>query len=148
MKNTIFLMVFCTVSVVIFAQHDDHRKTTPPQSVQRSWQKDYPNYNNNNNTAWDYRNSQWHSRYQDRDHNNRNVDVYYDRSGRRVRTESEWDRNDLPKNVQDRIRRRYHSENYSAFRVERPGRGFYFQISLGGNRKVYLDERGREVRNY
>jgi hypothetical protein len=142
MKKTFFLMVFCAGSMVLFAQQNN-RNTNPPQSVQHSWQKDYPNYNNN---SWEYRNNQWHTKYQDRDHNNRNVDVYYDRTGRRVMSQSEWDRNDLPEGVRNRMKTRYHSENYNAYRVERPGKGFYFQITLGGNKKVYLDERGREVK--
>ena len=143
MKKTFFLMAFCSAAMVLFAQQNSRRNTNPPQSVQHSWQKDYPNYSNN---PWDYRNNQWHTKYQDRDHNNRNVDVYYDRNGRRVMSQSEWDRNDLPQDVRERIRTRYHAENYNAYRIERPGRGFYFQIILGGNRKVYLDERGREVK--
>lgn len=139
-------MVFSAVGIVLFAQQDyRNRNSNPPQPVQRSWQKDHPNDQNN---TWEYRNSQWHTRYQDRDHSNRNVDVYYDRNGRRTMTQSEWGRNDLPDVVRNRIRTRYHSEDYNAYRVERPGRGFYFQITLGGNKKVYLDERGREVRNY
>jgi len=144
MKKTFLLMVFCAGSMVLFAQQNNHnRNTTPPQSVQRSWQKDYPNYNND---SWEYRNNQWHTKYQDKDHNNRNVDVYYDRNGHRIMSQSEWDRNDLPEGVRNRMKTRYHSENYNAYRVERPGKGFYFQITLGGNKKVYLDERGREVK--
>jgi hypothetical protein len=61
-------------------------------------------------------------------------------------SQSEWDRNDLPERVRDRIRSRYHSENYNAYRIERPGRGLYFQITLEGNKRIYLDERGREVK--
>jgi hypothetical protein len=61
-------------------------------------------------------------------------------------SQSEWDRNDLPEGVRNRVKTRYHSENYNAYRIERPGRGFYFQITLGGNKKVYLDEKGREVK--
>jgi hypothetical protein len=142
MKKTIFLIVFCAGTTMLFSQQNNRR--TPPQTVQRSWQKDYPNYDNDNN-SWEYRNNQWHRRYQDRDHNNRNVDVYYDRNGRRVMAQSEWDRNDLPDRVKARIKARYRSDNYSAFRIEKPGRGFYFQITIG-KKKVYMDERGREVR--
>jgi hypothetical protein len=129
---------------MLFAQQNNYHRN-PPQNVQRSWQRDYPNYNTNN--SWEYRNNRWHNRYQDRDHNNRNVDVYYDRNGRRVFWQSEWDRNDLPVVVRDRIRTRYHADNYNAYRIERPGGGFYFQITIGGNRNIYLDERGREVRH-
>ena len=144
MKKAVFLIVFCAGTTMLFAQQTNNNRR-PPSSVQRSWQRDHPN---NNNDSWEYRNSQWHTRYQDKDHNNRNVDVYYDRNGRHVMSQSEWDRNDLPDRVKERIRTRYRSENYNAYRVERPGRGVYFQITLGGNKKVYLDDRGREVRHY
>jgi hypothetical protein len=146
MKKVFFLVVFCAGSVMLFAQqsgNNRNRAHSVPPTVQRSWQRDYPN---NNNASWDQQNNQWHTRYADRDHNNRNVDVYYDRNGRRLRSQSEWDRNDLPVAVRNRISTRYHADNYNAYRIERPGRGFFFQITLGGNKKVYLDERGREVR--
>ena len=144
MKKTFFLMAFCAAGTVLFAQQNNHH-TNPPQSVQHSWQKEYPNYGS---TSWDYRDNQWHTKYQDRDHNNRNVDVYYDRNGHRVMSLSEWNRNELPEVVRERVRTRYHAENYNAYRVERPGRGFYFQIILGGNKKVYLDEKGHEVKHH
>ena len=97
MKKTFFLMAFCAGAMVLFAQENNHHhNTTPPQSVQHSWQKDYPNYSN---TTWTYTNNQWHTRYQDRDHDNRNVDVYYDRNGHRVMSQMEWNRNDLPEVV-------------------------------------------------
>jgi len=129
--------------MMLFAQNDRYNRSAPPE-VQRSYQKDYPDYYNNN-TTWDMRNNQWHTRYRDRDRN-RDVDVYYDRRGRRIYSQYYWDRNDLPVAVRERIRRRYHYDNYNVYRMERPGRGIYFQITLGGNRRVYLDERGREVR--
>jgi len=143
MKKTFFLMVFCAGSMVLFAQQHDHRN--PPESVQRSWQKDYPNHQND---SWEYKNNQWKTRYQDRDHNNRNVDVYYDKNGRRVMSQSAWDRNDLPEGVRHRIKTKYHSENYDAYRIEKPGKSVYFQITFGSNKKVYLDERGHEVKHY
>jgi hypothetical protein len=142
MKKVFLIVALCSSSMMLFAQQN-HRN--PPQSVQRSWQKDYPNHDNQ---TWEYRNNQWHTKYTDNDHGNRDVDVYYDRNGHRAYSQSRWDRNDLPNPVRDRIKTRYHSENYDALRIERPGRGFYFQITLGGNKKVYLDERGREVRNH
>ena len=143
MKKTILLVVFCAGSVILFAQNNNSRRN-PPQSVQRSWHRDYPN--SDDNEAWEYRNNQWHRRYTDRDHNNRSVDVYYDRYGHHVMSQTQWDRNDLPDRVRNRIRSKYRTDNYNAFRVERPGRGFYFQITLGNNRKVYLDAQGRDVR--
>ena len=146
MKKTFLIVAFCVSSVMLFAQQNNNNRRNPPQSVQRSWKKEYPNYNNDNQ-PWEYKNSQWHRRFTDRDHNNRNVDVYYDRNGRRTYSQSEWDRNDLPSNVRDRVRSRYRSDNYTAHRIEKPGGKFYFQITLGRNRIVYLDDNGREVRN-
>jgi len=61
---------------------------------------------------------------------------------------SDWNRDDLPVRVRERIRARYRADNYNVYRIERPGRGFYFQITLGNNRRIYLDDRGREVRHY
>jgi hypothetical protein len=145
MKKTFFLMAFCAGAMVLFAQQNNHHNTTPPQSVQHSWQKDYPNYSN---TTWSYSNNQWHTRYQDRDHNNRYVDVYYDKNGHRVMSQSEWDRNELPEGVRERVKTKYHSENYHAHRIEKPGKAIYFQITLSGNKKVYLDEKGHEVKHY
>ena len=146
MKKTFFLMAFCAGAMVLFAQENNHHhNTTPPQSVQHSWQKDYPNYSS---TTWTYSNNQWHTRYQDRDHNNRNVDVYYDKNGHRVMSQSECDRNELPEGVQERVKTKYHSENYHAHRIEKPGKAVYFQITLSGNKKVYLDEKGHEVKHY
>ena len=144
MKKIFLIMALCASSVLVFAQNDNHRRY-PPTSVQRSWQRDYPDYNVNDNN-WQWQNNRWHTRYMDRNRNHY-VDVYYDRSGRRMYERHEWNVNDVPVNVRDRIYRRYHTNNYSVYRVERPGSGFYFQISLGGNRIIYLDERGREVRN-
>lgn len=140
MKKTIFLILFCAGVMILSAQQYRNR---PPDVVVRSYQKEYRVYDNN--PTWDMQNNQWHTRYRDRDYN-RNVDVYYDQYGRRLQTGSEWNGNDLPVRVRERIRNRYRDENYSAYRIERPGRGIFFQITLGGNRRVYLDERGREVR--
>ena len=146
MKKTFFLMAFCAGAMVLFAQENNHHhNTTPPQSVQHSWQKDYPNYSN---TTWSYTNNQWHTRYQDRDHNNKNVDVYYDKNGHRIMSQSECDRNELPEGVRERVKTKYHSENYHAHRIEKPGKAVYFQITLSGNKKVYLDEKGHEVKHY
>ena len=145
MKKTFFLIAFCAGAMVLFAQQNNHHNTTPPQSVQHSWQKEYPNYSN---TSWSYSNNQWHTRYQDRDHSNRYVDVYYDKNGHRVMSQSEWDRNDLPEGVRERVKTKYHSENYHAHRIEKPGKAVYFQITLSGNKKVYLDEKGHEVKHY
>ena len=145
MKKILLITALCVSSVMVFAQKDSYRKY-PPSSVQRSWQRDYPDYYNMNNNRWEWRDNRWHTTYQDRNHSNRNVDVYYDRYGHRLYAQSEWDRNDLPDRVREHIRSRYRTDNYSAYRLERPGGRIYFQITLGGGRTVYLDERGRETR--
>jgi hypothetical protein len=144
MKNYFLFLFSCLSGTLVFGQHDnDHRN--PPTTVTHSWQRDYPNQQS---VQWDLRNNQWHTTYRDNEHNNRNVDVYYDRNGKRRYWQTEWDRNDLPPSVQNRIRSKYHVNNYSAYRVERPGGKYYFQISLGKNRKIYLDERGRETSRF
>jgi len=146
MKKILLITALCASSMLVFAQNDSYRRY-PPSAVQRSWQRDYPDHNmNSNNNSWEWQNNRWHTRYLDRDRN-KYVDVYYDRYGRRMYVRHDWDANDLPVRVRERIRNRYRTNNYSVYRVERPGSGFYFQISLGGNRVIYLDERGREIRN-
>ena len=144
MKKTMFVTLFCAASMMLFAQHHRYDRNNPPDVVVKSYQKDYRTYNNN--PTWDMQNNQWHTRYKDRD--SRDVDVYYDTRGRRVQTGSEWDRDRLPMRVRERLIRRYPHENYTVYRIERPGRGIFFQITLSGNRKIYMDERGREVRYY
>jgi len=145
MKKIFLVMALSVSSVLVFAQNDTYRRY-PPSAVQRSWQRDYPEYYNMNNNTWQWQNNRWHTRYMDRDRN-AYTDVYYDKYGRRMSVRHEWNSNDLPVRVRERIRNRYRTDSYTVYRVERPGRGFYFQISLGGNRVIYLDERGREVRN-
>jgi hypothetical protein len=147
MKKTIFLIMLSAFSMMLFAQERNNRRQYVPDAVQRSYQKEYRNYDNN--PTWDMQNNQWHTRYMDRDHGNRYVDVYYDNYGRQLQSQREWDRNNLPWRIRERIRNRYRDENYNVYRIERPGRGIFFQITFGnGSRKVYLDERGREVRYY
>jgi len=141
MKRTFFLILFSAGVLSISAQQ--YRR--PPDAVVRSYQKEYRYYDN---PTWDMQNNQLHTRFRDRDHDNRYADVYYDRYGRRVQTVTIWDRNELSPRIMARIRNRYRDDNYSVYRIERPGRGIFFQITLGDNRRVYLDQRGREVRYY
>lgn len=147
MKKTIFLFVFCAGTMILSAQQykRDRDRDRPPDVVNRSYQREYRNYGN---ATWDVQNNQWHTRYMDRDHDNRYVDVYYDRYGRKLQSGSEWDRDRLPWRVRERIRNRYHDEDYRVYRIERPRRGVFFQITFGDNRRVYIDQRGREVRYY
>jgi uncharacterized protein YxeA len=154
MKKLVLAIALMTGTMMSFAQNRDEnrdrdrdRRNNPPVTVTRSWTRDYPN---NNDVQWERSGNYYRARYGDRDHNNRNTYVYYDRNGRRVQSYGEWDRNDVPEVVRQRIATRYRNyPNYNVYRIERPGRGFLFQISLGsgnGARKVYYDENGREVR--
>lgn len=144
-------MVSCAGTIMLSAQeyhhHDrDRDRNQPPDVVLRSYHREFKGYGN---PTWEMQNNEWHTRYMDRENGNRNVDIYYDKYGRRIQTGREWDPVRLPAPVRDRISRRYHEENYSAYRIERPGKRAFFQITLGANRKViYMDERGREVRYY
>lgn len=147
MKKTMFLTLFCAAAMTLCAQHHRYDRSRPPDAVTRSYQKEYRIYDNN--PTWDMQNNQWHTRYLDRQNGNKNVDVYYDRYGRRTQTGREWDPLRLPAPVRDRISRRYHEENYSVYRIERPGKRPFFQITLGANNRIiYMDDRGREVRYY
>jgi hypothetical protein len=150
MKKTCFLIVLCAGSIMLSAQDYDHHRNRdrnqPPDVVIRSYHKEFRGYGN---PTWDMQNNEWHTRYVDKQNDNRNVDVYYDKYGRRIQTGREWDPLRLPAPLRDRISRRYHEENYSAYRIERPGKRPFYQITLAANRKViYIDERGREVRYY
>lgn len=154
MKKICFLIALCAGTMMLSAQeykhdHDrdrDRNNNQPPDVVIRSYHREFRNYRN---PTWDMQNNEWHTRYADRQNADRNVDIYYDKYGRRIQTAREWDPMRLPPAVRDRISRRYHDENYSAFRIERPGKRAFFQITLGANRQmIYLDERGREVRYY
>ena len=153
MKKICFLIVLCAGTMMLSAQDYDHyhhdrdrNRNQPPDVVVKSYSREYKGYGNPN---WDLQNNEWHTRYLDRQNGNRNVDVFYDKYGRRIQTGREWDPVRLPAAVRDRISRRYHEENYSAYRIERPGKTAFFQITLGANNKVvYMDDRGREVGYY
>ena len=123
----------------------DHRDV--PQPVQRSFQRDNPNYNN---VQWSRSGNQWHATYPDRRYNNRNAEVYYDRNGRMRDRHVEWNQNEVPQPVRQNITTRYHVTNgYNVSRIERPNSQPLFQIRLntgGQSRQVYMDENGREVR--
>ena len=69
---------------------------------------------------------------------------YYDHDGHRALSRTEWSRSDLPEAVRDRLRKDYHARHYTAYRIERPDRDIVFEINWG-DRKLYLNELGREV---
>ena len=118
-----------------------------PQSVQRSFQRDNPNYNN---VQWSKSGNQWHATYPDRNYNDRNSEIYYNRNGRMVDRHIQWNQNEIPQNVRQNIYSRYHVNNgYNVYRIERPNSQPLFQVRLnigGQNRDVYMDQNGREVR--
>jgi hypothetical protein len=127
---------------ILFAQEEQHHRKAP-EAVEQSYKNEYANYNH---STWDMQNNQWHTRYMDKDHGNRYVDVYYDKEGHRLQSKSRWNRSDLPDAVKDRMRKRYHAQNYTVYRVDKPEKGTYYQISWG-NRKIYLDETGHEIKH-
>jgi hypothetical protein len=75
------------------------------------------------------------------------MDIYYDNDGNRRATHTEWNRSDVPQNVDDRINRRYHTNgDYKVERIERPASRPLFQIRIGTRRPVYMDEDARRRR--
>jgi len=101
MKKTMFLILFCAGTIMMYAQQHRYYRNRPPDMVIRSYQKEYRNYDHN--PTWDMQNNQWHTRYMDKQNGNRNVDVYYDKSGRHVQTGREWDPIKLPPMVRDQL---------------------------------------------
>ena len=129
----LLLPVLLLSSTLIFAQN---------AQVQLSFQKDYPDVQN---VRWDQDNDQWHGNY--RDSRNRNMDVYYDNYGNRRSTHTEWDRKDVPEEVNNRVNRRYHTNGeYRVERIERPSYRPLFQIRIGTRSPVYMDDGGRRRR--
>jgi len=141
MKKLIFSILLLS-STISFAQRKTNNRNDPPSTVQRNFQRDNPSHNAN----WDQKNNDWHANY--KDDNNRDVNVYYDRNGRRKETRVNWSRNEVPRDLDDRINKTYHTKNYNAVKIERPNNQPLFQILLnlagGKTRTVYLDEKGRQ----
>ena len=128
----IFLPLLLLSSTIIFAQN---------VQVQLSFQKDYPNARD---VRWIQTNDQWHGHY--RDDRNRDMDVYYDNSGKRYDTHTDWDRRDVPYDVDRKMNRRYSTNGeYKVVRIYRPSYRPLFQISFGAkSHPVYMDDRGRK----
>jgi hypothetical protein len=132
------------LSSISFAQtRDRDRSNQPPADIRHSFDRDHASPANAN---WTRSSSNWHASF--RDNNNRSVDSYYDRRGNRIATHREIGRNDIPREVDMRIRNQYHGDgnNYNVRRIERPNAQPLFQVSLqlgGGNRTVYMDAQGR-----
>ncbi len=148
MYKTFISIVLILSGTILFAQNRQRNRNQnqTPQSVQDAFRRDHPNASNAN---WSRNNNQWHATYKDNSNNNRNVEAYYDSRGRHQYNRIEWDRNNLPKDYDNRIRTKYHTTNYRVTRIERPNNPSLFELilSIGGrNRTVYTDERGNEVR--
>lgn len=144
-------MCFLLSGVAVLAQYNgnrnsNHTRNQPPATVQESFQRDNPNANN---TKWQRENGQWHATYKDADRN-RNVHAYYDTRGQHRETRMDWDRKDVPSDLDRRINERYHARGrYNVTRIERPDHDPLFQVKLniGGVAKiVYTDEKGNEVK--
>jgi hypothetical protein len=144
-KSMFFCLLFLTVGVQLFAQ-DGHRQV--PASVQRSFQRDYPE---SRDPQWSMVHGQWHANFNDHSRYDRGEMVaHYDRYGHHVDSHIRYDRNDVPAAVVDRTQRRYPGgRDYSYTRIEHPGGQPLFQISFnvgGRNRTAYVDDNGRERR--
>ena len=146
MKKLILSILLLSSCTLLFAQHrrDDHN---PPQTIQQAWQKDHPN--NQASPTWQQSNGQWHAHYKDNS-SSRDADTYYDQRGRQLATHMQWDRTQLPADYDRTIRTRYHANNYTVTRIERPNQSGLYQLIMqltgGKTRTVYTDERGNEVR--
>lgn len=135
MKRLILMsLLFSTMAV--FAQNT-------PASIRISFEREYPNVNYNN-VRWEQRSNQWHANYMD--NYKRNVDAYYDQYGNRIDTHIFWERNNVPTRVQTRVNRRYNTNEYNTYRIERPSATPLFQIRIGTRQPVYMNERGRKKR--
>ena len=124
------------VSSVAVAQN---RNMRPPAMVQRSFSRDN---RNSNNVNWSQSNGNWHATYQDR--NNRQAEVYYDRNGRRIATHWDINRNEAPRQVDQRVYTMYHTHDYRIRRIERPSQPTLFQVLVNGL-AIYLDAQGRKT---
>lgn len=145
MKKIILSFLLLSSCTVLFAQHR-RDNNNPPQTIQQAWQKDHPNQTP---ATWQQSNGQWHAHYKDNT-SSRDADSYYDPRGRQLATHMQWDRTQLPSDYDRTIRTRYHANNYSVTRIERPNQSGLYQLIMqltgGKTRTVYTDERGNEVR--
>ena len=150
MKKLIFSILIILSSSLLYAQrngnaNNNRNQRQAPPTVQKAWQRDHPN---NGNPSWQQNNGQWHARYKDQT-NNRNADTYYDQRGKQIDTHTQWERQNVSQNLDNRIRTKYHTTNYEVVRIDRPNNPSLFQIILntgGGRRTIYTDENGMEVK--
>ena len=137
-KAIVILLLIGATTVQAQSRPDRYDRDRPPVTVQRSFEREY---RNSNNVTWSQNNGRWHATYMD---NNRNVEAYYDRNGRRLATHRDLDRNEIPRNLDNRINRMYHPNgDYRVRRIERPGQTSLFEVLINGV-TMYLDEQGRK----
>jgi hypothetical protein len=125
---------------------NNNQNNMPPPAVQQTFQKEHPTAKDVN---WQRTNHQWHSRHTD-ETNNTHVDTYYNQNGNRVDSHQPIERNAVPHEVDQHVQDRYHADDYTAIRIDRPNHPFVFQLDVRQkkkHRKVYVDQRGHEV-NY
>src|SRR5436305_14784 len=121
MKKVLFTL--CGLSIVLLATAQDRSHTTShttshsttqthtgnrntaPTAVQQAWQRDH---SNDGTATWSQSNGEWQAHYQDPT-THRNVDTYYDPSGRHVDTHREWNSSDLSPEYNQNINKHYHT---------------------------------------
>ena len=144
-KLLFFAFLLLSVGARLYAQEGrDHA----PASVQRSFQRDYPEAHD---AQWSSTQGQWHANFDDHSRYDRGEMVaHYDQRGRHIDSHIRYDPNDVPSPVVERARRRYpHARDYTYTRIEHPGGQPLFEVHLNlgsQNRTVYMDDHGRERR--
>jgi hypothetical protein len=143
-KVTFLTLGALVVSSQLIAQRTPH----VPGSVQRSFQRDYPEARDQ---QWTFAHRSWHANFEDHSRYDRGEMVAnYDRYGNHIDSYVPYDNNDVPQEVIDRTRRNYpDGRDYTYTRIERPHGRPLFQISLNlrnVNRTIYTDERGHAYR--
>jgi hypothetical protein len=166
MKKIIFSLMLLISSTVLYAQErekerdrdrnkekeyrDDRNynaRGNVPSNVWNSFHRDYPNADN---PRWDRNGRGWVATYQDRNYNNREVQSYYDRKGRRMDSHTAWDRRDMPGDFDQRFTNRYHPQgDYRVYRIDRANGPIVYQVIMddgGRTRTIYTDQYGNEIK--
>jgi hypothetical protein len=144
MNKLMFLTLFVLALAGRLIAQNSHQHA--PSTVQRSFQKDYPEARN---PKWSSVNGQWHANFDDHSQYDRGEMVaHYDRNGHHVDSHIPYDRNDVPPAVVEKAQKNYPGgRDYSYTRIEHPGKQPLFQVSLnlrGSNRTLYVDDHGQE----
>jgi hypothetical protein len=146
-KALFFMVALSAIAGPSIAQEGRHHA---PASVQRSFQRDYPEAGN---PEWSETNGQWSADFTDHSRYDRGEMVaHYDRSGHHVDSHVPYDRSDVPTAVVARTQRNYPDASGDSYtRIERPGQRALFQVSLrahGRRHTIYVDDNGRERKYY